>query len=139
MGASANSTGICASNRTAFIIAASNGSLAASCNMPPLTAAGSTEYWNATFVEILLRASVGTVCLCKSTNGQPMAAASFCRNTSSATPRSRAMNVSSGSVEPPVAAARHDLRQSSNWAGVASATVAIRFFAEPKAMRFRRV
>ena len=107
--------------------------------MPPLTAAGSTEYWNATFVEILLRASTGTVCLCKSMNGQPMAAASFCRKTSSATPRSRAMNVSSGSVEPPVAAARHALRQSSNCFGVASATVVTRFFAELKAMRFRGI
>jgi hypothetical protein len=49
------------------------------------------------------------------------------------------MNVSSGSVEPLVAAARHDLRQSSNCFGVASATVAIRFFAELKAMRLRGI
>jgi hypothetical protein len=55
-------------------------------------------------------------------NGQPSDAASRWVKTSSATPRSRAMNVSSGSVEPPSAAARHALRQSSNCFGVASAT-----------------
>jgi hypothetical protein len=30
---------------------------------------------------------------------------------------------------------RHDFRQSSNWPGVASATVAIKFFAELKAIQ----
>jgi hypothetical protein len=38
------------------------------------------------------------------------------------------MNPSSGSAEPLFAAARHALRQSSNWTGVASATDAIKFF-----------
>ncbi len=55
--------------------------------------------------------------------------------TSSATPRSRATNVSSGSAEPASAAARHDLRQSSNCAGDASATVATRFLTGLKAIQ----
>jgi hypothetical protein len=42
-------------------------------------------------------------------------------------------------VEPPVAAARHALRQSSNRAGVTPEAVVIRFFAELKAMRFRGI
>src|SRR5690242_5569908 len=54
---------------------------------------------------------------------------------SSATPRSRATNVSSGSVEPPSTATRHDLRQSSNCAGDASATVATRFLTGLKAIQ----
>jgi hypothetical protein len=57
--------------------------------------------------------------------------------TSSAKPHSRAMNVNSGSVEPPTAAERHDLRQSSNCGGDAPATDATRFLTDPNAMCFR--
>src|SRR5271170_7812692 len=64
----------------------------------------------------------------KSRYGQPSEAASRCMKTSSATPRSRATNDSSGSVEPPSAAVRHVFCQSLNWLGDASATEATRFF-----------
>ena len=57
LGASANCTGTRASKRTAFSMAVSNGLLTATCNAPLFTAVGSTEYWKATLVEILLRAS----------------------------------------------------------------------------------
>ena len=70
----------------------------------------------------------------RSRYGQPSVAASRWMKTSSATPRSRATNDSNGSAEPPSAAVRHDFRQSSNWPGVVSATDAIKFFAELKAI-----
>src|SRR5215469_15767673 len=125
---------MCASKRTELAIAASNGSLVTTCSSSFSSAVGRTEYWNATLVEILLRASVGTLNLPNSRYGQPSEPASFCMNTSSDKPHSRAINVSNGSVEPPAVAARHDLRQSSNCVGDAPAAVATTFLMDPNAM-----
>jgi hypothetical protein len=69
LGARANWTCERASNCTEFNIPVSKGLLTATCSVPFWKSVGNAKYWKATLVEILFRASVGTLSFFRSTNG----------------------------------------------------------------------